>query len=137
MSRARGEKRGQREDAEDLCQILTGFEQHLNGLIEAKRNETSKLESANKSIDDKILDQDTEERACLERIQAMKQDIEDSARRNEEEIKTLKSQHLQAMEQFKAEESRLKQEIENTESTLSKTSKLLEDQLQESLRHAD
>lgn len=36
------------------------------------------------------------------------------------------------MEQFKAEESRLKQEIENTESTLSKTSKLLEDQLQES-----
>ncbi|KAF9216710.1 kinesin-like nuclear fusion protein [Podila verticillata] len=133
MLRARGEKRGQREDAEDLCQILTGFEQHLNGLIEAKRNQTSKLESANKSIDDKILDQDTEEKAYLERIQAMKQDIEDSARRNEEEIKSLKSQHLQAMEQFKTEESRLKQEIEDTESTLSKTSKLLEDQLQESL----
>jgi len=37
------------------------------------------------------------------------------------------------MEQFKAKESQLKQEIENTESNLSKTSKLLEDQLQESL----
>ncbi|KAF9384003.1 hypothetical protein CPB97_006017, partial [Podila verticillata] len=61
----------------------------------------------------------------------------DSARRNEEEIKALKSQHLLAMGNFKAEESRLKQEIENTEPTLSKTSKLLEDQLQESLRQAD
>ena len=40
MSRAKGDKRGQREDAEDLCQILTGFEQHLNVLIEAKRNES-------------------------------------------------------------------------------------------------
>jgi len=34
------------------------------------------LESANKSIEDKILDQDTEEMAYLEKIQAMKQDIE-------------------------------------------------------------
>ncbi|KAG0324377.1 kinesin-like nuclear fusion protein [Podila horticola] len=133
LTRAKGEKRGQREDAEDLCQILTGFEQHLHGLIEAKRNETFKLESANKSIDDKILDQDDEEKACLERIQALELEIQDSARRSEEEIKTRKLQHLQAMEQSKAKESQLKQEIESTESTLSKTSKLLEDQLQENL----
>ncbi|KAF9305786.1 kinesin-like nuclear fusion protein [Mortierella antarctica] len=133
LTRAKGEKRGQREDAEDLCQILTGFEQHLNGLIEAKQNNSTELESANKSIDDKILDQDNEERACLERIQAMKQDIEDSARRNEEEIKTRKSQHVQAMEQLKAKEFQLKQEIESTQANISKTSKLLEDQLQENL----
>ncbi|KAF9325430.1 kinesin-like nuclear fusion protein [Podila minutissima] len=133
LTRVKGEKRGQREDAEDLCQILTGFEQHLNGLIEAKQNKSTELESANKSIDDKILDQDNEERACLERIQAMKQDIEDSARRNEEEIKTRKSQHLQAMEQLKAKEFQLKQEIESTQANISTTSKLLEDQLQENL----
>lgn len=58
---------------------------------------------------------------------------QDSARRSEEEIKTRKLQHLQAMEHSKAKESQLKQEIESTESTLSKTSKLLEDQLQENL----
>ena len=39
-------------------------------------NIASRLESANKSIEDKILDQDTEEMAYLEKIQAMKQDIE-------------------------------------------------------------
>ncbi|KAG0019215.1 kinesin-like nuclear fusion protein [Podila clonocystis] len=133
LTRTKGEKRGQREDAEDLCQILTGFEQHLKGLIEAKRNEHSELESANKSIEDKILEQDNEKQACLERIQAMKQDIENSARRNEEEIKNRKSQHLQAMEQLKAKEFLLKQEIESKEATISKTSKLLEDRLQENL----
>ncbi|KAG0344830.1 kinesin-like nuclear fusion protein [Podila humilis] len=133
MSRPRGEKRGQREDAEDLCHILSGFEEHLAGLIEAKKNETSSLELMNKAMEDKLQEQENEENACLERIKAMERDIEISVKRNEDELVSLKSRHVQIKEEFKIKEARLKHEIKSMEDSVSRTDKLLGDQLQRSL----
>ncbi|KAF9420485.1 kinesin-like nuclear fusion protein, partial [Podila epigama] len=133
LTRAKGEKRGQREDAEDLCQILTGLDQYLASLIEAKKKEVAEITSENKSIEDKVAAKKKEEDDALELLSSMQRDIEGSARKREEELSKLSAQHALEMKQYAQKEAQLKREIESTETNLKKTKTQLEEQVQEGI----
>ncbi|KAF9146428.1 kinesin-like nuclear fusion protein [Linnemannia schmuckeri] len=132
--------KGRLEDMEELTAILNEQLQtssnnmkDLSSKLQSSEDKIAQLQSFRQNLESKVAVKENENRTILQKMQHAEQDLQMTARKNEEEIHSLRMQHSIHMDQLKMTQTRLKQEKELLQSKLHTAKGQLETQMQENI----
>ncbi|KAF8935552.1 kinesin-like nuclear fusion protein [Haplosporangium gracile] len=130
--------KGRLEDMEELTAVLNEQLQtssnnmkDLSSKLQSSEDKITQLQSFRQNLESKVAVKENENRTILQKMQHAEQDLQTTARKNEEEIHSLRMQHSIHMDQLKMTQTRLKQEKELLQSKLHTANGQLETQMQE------
>ncbi|KAF9972516.1 kinesin-like nuclear fusion protein [Actinomortierella ambigua] len=133
--------KGRLEDMEELTSIMRQHLQTSNSnqtemknMLASSESKIAELEAFRKSLESKVQVKETENQDILRKMQNVEHDLQLTARRHEDEIRSLKSQHMMEVEQLKMTQARLKEETERIEAKLKATNLQLEQQQMENVQ---
>ncbi|KAG0263431.1 kinesin-like nuclear fusion protein [Actinomortierella ambigua] len=127
--------KGRLEDMEELTSIMrqhlqtsNSNQSEMKNMLASSESKIAELETFRKSLESKVQVKETENQDILRKMQNVEHDLQLTARRHEDEIRSLKSQHSMEVEQLKMTQARLKEETERIEAKLKATNLQLEQQ---------
>ncbi|KAG9071698.1 kinesin-like nuclear fusion protein [Linnemannia hyalina] len=130
--------KGRLEDMEELTAVLNEQLQtsshnmkDLSNKLKSSEDQIAQLQSFRQNLESKVALKENENRTIFQKMRHVEQDLQTTARKNEEEIHSLRMQHSIHMDQLKMTQTRLKQEKDLLQSKLQSTNGQLESQMQE------
>ncbi|KAG0232719.1 kinesin-like nuclear fusion protein [Actinomortierella wolfii] len=133
--------KGRLEDMEELTSIMrqhlqtsSNNQAEMKSMLASSESKIAELEAFRKSLESKVQVKETENQDILRKMQNVEHDLQMTARRHEDEIRSLKSQHSMEVEQLKMTQARLKEETERIEAKLKSTNMQLEQQQMENMQ---
>ncbi|KAF9273852.1 kinesin-like nuclear fusion protein, partial [Linnemannia elongata] len=130
--------KGRLEDMEELTAVLNEHLQtssnnmkDLSSKLKSSEDQIAQLQSFRQNLESKVAIKENENRTIFQKMRHVEQDLQTTARKNEEEIHSLRMQHSIHMDQLKMTQTQLKQEKDLLQSKLQSANGQLESQMQE------